>query len=98
MFMFVFCKEETEYDVLISDWNSDVCSSDLDCTAWYLALEAIGYNWIVSIESFTPDNQVLSAAVCVWKPLAPSQDQFARHGLAFLKQWAAGISSGITTD
>src|SRR3546814_9611894 len=27
--MFFFCKQKTAYDVRISDWSSDVCSSDL---------------------------------------------------------------------
>src|SRR3546814_13078149 len=27
--MFVFCKQKTAYEVRISDWSSDVCSSDL---------------------------------------------------------------------
>ncbi|QEC51261.1 sugar phosphate isomerase/epimerase family protein [Anseongella ginsenosidimutans] len=66
--------------------------------AWYQGLEAIGYTGTVSIESFTPDNQELAAAVCVWKPLARSQDQFAREGLAFLKQWASGIIPEMNTD
>src|SRR3546814_13689381 len=26
----VFCKQKTAYEVRISDWSSDVCSSDLD--------------------------------------------------------------------
>src|SRR3546814_8360999 len=32
-FLFLFCfffKQKTAYDVRISDWSSDVCSSDLD--------------------------------------------------------------------
>src|SRR3546814_1304410 len=27
---FVFVKQKTAYEMLISDWSSDVCSSDLD--------------------------------------------------------------------
>src|SRR3546814_1968927 len=27
--MFVFCKQKTAYEMRISDWSSDVCSSDL---------------------------------------------------------------------
>lgn len=57
--------------------------------AWRRGLAAIGYNGAVSIESFTPNNQELAGAVCIWKPLAGSQDQFAAEGLAFLQQWAA---------
>src|SRR3546814_10598186 len=29
VFMFVFFKQKTAYDMRISDWSSDVCSSDL---------------------------------------------------------------------
>src|SRR3546814_1813467 len=28
--MFVFCKRKTAYELRISDWSSDVCSSDLE--------------------------------------------------------------------
>jgi D-psicose/D-tagatose/L-ribulose 3-epimerase len=51
-------------------------------------LEAVGYNEVVSIESFTPNVQELAGAVCIWKPFAPTQDIFAEEGLKFLKQWA----------
>src|SRR3546814_5008886 len=30
MFLFFFFKQKTEYEVRISDWSSDVCSSDLE--------------------------------------------------------------------
>lgn len=49
-------------------------------------LVKINYQGIVSIESFTPENQELAAAVCIWKNLAESQDAFASEGLAFLKK------------
>src|SRR3546814_4063457 len=29
MFVFFFCKHKTAYEMRISDWSSDVCSSDL---------------------------------------------------------------------
>lgn len=51
-------------------------------------LEAIDYQGAVSIESFTPEVKELAGAVCIWKPLVPSQDEFAREGLKFLRQWA----------
>lgn len=57
--------------------------------AYRRGLEAIGYKGAVSIESFTPDVKELAGAVCVWRPLAASQDDFAKEGLRFLKQWAA---------
>jgi D-psicose/D-tagatose/L-ribulose 3-epimerase len=37
-------------------------------------LEAINYQGTITIESFTPNVKELAGAVCIWKPLAPSQD------------------------
>lgn len=54
------------------------------------ALQAINYDGIVSIESFTPDNKELAGAVCIWKPFAESQDAFAAQGLAFMKDLFKG--------
>jgi D-psicose/D-tagatose/L-ribulose 3-epimerase len=58
--------------------------------AWKRGLEAINYQGVISIESFTPDVKELAGAVCIWKPLVPSQDGFAKEGLEFLRKWAAG--------
>src|SRR3546814_9534371 len=33
IFSFFFCKQKTAYEVRISDWSSDVCSSDLPAGA-----------------------------------------------------------------
>lgn len=55
-------------------------------TALKNGLDAINYNGVISIESFTPVNQELAGAVCIWRPLAGNQNDFARNGLAFLKQ------------
>jgi D-psicose/D-tagatose/L-ribulose 3-epimerase len=57
--------------------------------AWKRGLEAIDYRGTISIESFTPQVKELAGAVCIWKPLVPSQDGFAKDGLEFLKKWAA---------
>ncbi len=50
------------------------------------ALRDIGYGGSVVIESFTPDNRDLAAAVCIWKRFTATRDEFAARGLAFLKQ------------
>ena len=55
-------------------------------------LEQIGYEGIVTIESFTTDNVELAGAVCFWTPKAESQDIFATEGLRFLKKWATEIT------
>ncbi|MES2829873.1 MAG: sugar phosphate isomerase/epimerase family protein [Bacteroidota bacterium] len=48
-------------------------------------LNSINYLGIVAIESFTPEIKELAEAVCIWRPFADSQDQFATEGLSFLK-------------
>src|SRR5215217_4617882 len=50
------------------------------------ALDAIGYDGLVVIESFTPEIQEIARAVSTWRPVAASGDALARDGLAFLKQ------------
>ncbi|MBT8185979.1 MAG: sugar phosphate isomerase/epimerase [Eudoraea sp.] len=51
-----------------------------------LGLEDIDYKGAVVIESFTPEIKELAGAVCIWKNLAASQDEFALDGLKFLKK------------
>jgi D-psicose/D-tagatose/L-ribulose 3-epimerase len=58
--------------------------------AFKRGLWAVNYSGVISIESFTPNVQELAGAVCIWKPLALSQDGFASQGLAFLKDWIMG--------
>ncbi len=48
-------------------------------------LTDINYSGAVVIESFTPEIKELAAAVCIWKHMAKSQDEFASKGLKFLK-------------
>src|SRR3546814_3942788 len=38
--LFFFCKQKTAYEMRISDWSSDVCSSDLQFRRRGLFLEA----------------------------------------------------------
>ncbi len=49
-------------------------------------LEDIRYQGTISIESFTPEIKELAGAVCIWKTMAKSQDEFASRGLHFLQQ------------
>lgn len=52
-------------------------------------LRSVGYDGKLSIESFSPDASSLAEAVCIWRRFAPTQDEFARRGLAFLRDWWA---------
>lgn len=78
-----------------------VCGSDRgapggDQTDWpalMAALDEVGYTGPLNIESFTADNAAIATAASIWRPLAPTQDDLARDGLAFLR---ALTSSGGT--
>ncbi len=50
-----------------------------------LGLQDIRYEGAMVIESFTPEIKELAGAVCIWKNLAESQDQFASDGISFLR-------------
>jgi len=70
-----------------------VCGSDRgapggDQTDWpalLTALDDVGYAGPLNIESFTADNASIATAASIWRPLAPTQDDLARDGLAFLR-------------
>lgn len=53
------------------------------------ALQAIGYDGPIVIESFTSAVQSIARAAAIWRPLAPTQDALAQDGLVFLKQLLA---------
>lgn len=45
----------------------------------------VGYTGPLVIESFTARVQSIARAAAIWRPLAPTQDDLARDGLAFLR-------------
>jgi len=57
--------------------------------AVFAALDEMGYEGSVVIESFIPTIREIARAVSLWRPLAESPDALARDGLAFLRQMAA---------
>lgn len=57
--------------------------------AWaeaFAALDEIGYQGTIVIESFLPTVKEIARAVSLWRPVAPSMDALARDGLAFLRK------------
>src|SRR5690606_2462068 len=62
-------------------------SGNASWAEYYQALESINYSGVISIESFTPANKELAAAVCIWRKLAVDQDTFASDGYRFLRDW-----------
>src|SRR3546814_12299746 len=48
---FFFFKQKTAYEMRISDWSSDVCSSDLPCDQYLLASVVVHHCWFWFPES-----------------------------------------------
>jgi D-psicose/D-tagatose/L-ribulose 3-epimerase len=75
-----------------------VCGNDrgapgddhLDWVGIHGALVDIDYDGILGIESFTADNETIATAASIWRPLAATQDDLAKDGLAFLQRWTEG--------
>jgi len=62
--------------------------------AWadaFAALDDIGYDAWVTIESFARDIQELCAAAAIWRDIYDSTENLARQGLAFLRE-SAGVA------
>jgi D-psicose/D-tagatose/L-ribulose 3-epimerase len=49
------------------------------------ALDTVGYDSQVVVESFTPDIKSIARAASVWRPFEETQDRLASDGLAFLQ-------------
>lgn len=71
-----------------------VCGNDRgpvggDHTDWdsfFDALDDIGYEGPLTLESFTADNDTIAVAASIWRPLAKTQDELARTSAAFLTE------------
>src|SRR3546814_3540840 len=48
VFFVFFFKQKTAYEMRISDWSSDVCSSDLTEKVWSLTNASIEPEWVIS--------------------------------------------------
>lgn len=73
--------------------HMQVCGNDRgapggDQTDWPAllgALDDVDYTGPLNIESFTAQNASIATAASIWRPLAPTQDDLASSGLAFLR-------------
>src|SRR3546814_6083596 len=52
--LFFFFKQRTAYEMRISDWSSDVCSSDLDDPELYRKINALIPNLVIQAEEDGP--------------------------------------------
>jgi D-psicose/D-tagatose/L-ribulose 3-epimerase len=71
-----------------------VCANDrgapgadhIDWSAFLTALDDVGYQGPLVIESFTAENATIATAASIWRPLAPTQDAIATEGLKYLRK------------
>lgn len=54
------------------------------------ALEEVGYDGAVVIESFSPSVRSIAEAVRLWRPVAPGDEAFAMEGQPFLRRTLGG--------
>src|SRR3546814_9678661 len=71
---FFFFKQKTAYELRISDWSSDVCSSDLidvKCQSWKTNNDKLGgsYKWhtYIFLNSFFSSNVPGRLSCCSWR-------------------------------
>ena len=64
-------------------------SGNVDWPGVAQALRDINYRGAVVIESFTSKVKSIARAAAIWRSLAPTQDDLARDGAAFLKRLLA---------
>src|SRR3546814_5800485 len=75
----VFCKQETAYDMRISDWSSDVCSSDLLLRPHLLRIPALSFpssfllNWSLGIDA--------AIIACIEAEIARSPEELRYFGI-----------------
>jgi D-psicose/D-tagatose/L-ribulose 3-epimerase len=60
-------------------------SGHIDWADVFAALDDVGYDGDIVIESFTPEIKEIARAVSMWRPLAASPDSLAADGLSFLR-------------
>jgi D-psicose/D-tagatose/L-ribulose 3-epimerase len=63
--------------------------------AFFEALDRIGYDGCITIESFDADMESIARLCCIWRKLADSPEQLATEGLKFLKSVHAASSRGV---
>src|SRR3546814_5862676 len=79
---FFFFKQKTAYEMRISDWSSDVCSSDLDAPDERKAF-MVAEAGMAAILSAAPGNIAGLAAIAIGEPEA--RDAAATHADTLLR-------------
>src|SRR3546814_3830818 len=76
---FFFFKQKTAYEMRISDWSSDVCSSDLAVTGAASSILGKGYNFIGS-RQMARSVRLLKTGTWSWSARLISRSEERRVG------------------
>jgi len=68
-------------------------SGHVPWASFFAALRSIDYRGQIVVESFLPTVAEIARAVSLWRPVAPSMDQLASDGLAFVRRCLEGETS-----
>src|SRR3546814_15973374 len=93
-FFFFFFKQKTAYEMRISDWSSDVCSSDLEWVYAALSEEFPGCRFY----SFAEDHVQKQESFDLCLPPVPEPSVITEHGLKFLASPGSGHTTGFFAD
>src|SRR3546814_1619766 len=69
MFCFFFFKQKTAYEMRISDWSSDVCSSDVVIgqeSAFFISVQLLVYRFTDQIELIKSSRQFQSISAVIF--------------------------------
>jgi D-psicose/D-tagatose/L-ribulose 3-epimerase len=61
-------------------------SGQIPWKEFFGALQKVGYDGCITIESFDPNMEKVAKLCCIWRELAESPEQLATEGLHFLQQ------------
>src|SRR3546814_5128335 len=92
--MFFFFKQKTAYEMRISDWSSDVCSSDLGTSAVDEVL-AFFSEWGPTIKDMRDSMERRFTPETVWENVGASKTVGSEQALAFTDAFNAQMSVEI---
>src|SRR3546814_963937 len=80
IYFFFFFKQKTAYEMRISDWSSDVCSSDLVARLIQQGLALVDQHAGGGdlLAAFAVHASALTSPLSIWKPARASSSQRAR--------------------
>src|SRR3546814_6604429 len=73
MFVFFFFKQKTAYEMRISDWSSDVCSSDLEAAESMVTMNRYSITYARALVAATPIEQIVAGRRKSFKGLTDEQ-------------------------